>query len=69
MPKLHEVGRHISVSTQIYKNLLKKEATRCNTLFTFMRAGYFRHILLPTKLSCMLTVAVEMFDWFRTLRA
>ena len=69
MLKLHEVGRHISESTQIYKNLLKQEATRCNALFAFMRAGYFCYMLLPTKMSCMLTVAVEMFGWFRMLRA
>ena len=69
MLKMHGLGRHISESTQIYKNLREQEATRCNALLTFLWAGYFCCMLLPTKMSCMLTVALEMFDWFRTLRA
>jgi len=62
MLKLHEIGRRISESTNICKHLLKQVATRRNTLSTFMRAGYFCSMLLPTKMSCMLTVAMEMFD-------
>jgi len=68
MLKFHEVGHYVSENTQIYKNLLKKVGTRCKALFTFMRAGYFCYMLLPTNMSFMLTVAVEMSDWFRTLR-
>jgi len=58
MLKLQEVGHRISENTNICKNLLKQVATNCNALSTFMQVGYFCYMLLPTKMSCMLTVAV-----------